>query len=189
MLGETAAPGETAALPESAPARRRRGENIYEVMKQHMRRKQEEIEAQMPRCGRKGRGGRPGPMQPAAPTGPRPVEKAGRLSDLNGVWQAARNYLLANSRMLESVLGDCSRVTGPTTDPSEVALEIPKTQERFTTTRAGKAGGGAAGGDRSAPEAATGLCRSAARRDAGGAGMPGGPGPAPLRQPAACRRR
>jgi len=137
VLGETATPEETAAPAESGSTEEEGEENIYEVMKQHMRRKQEEIEAKNAqiRAQRTG-GGRPAPAQPAAPAGPLPVEKAGDLSDLNGVWRAARNYLLANARMLESVLGGCTRVTGLTTDPAEVVLEVPKTQERFTNDKA-----------------------------------------------------
>jgi hypothetical protein len=89
-------------------------------MKQHMARKREELEAQQAQH----KHGHP-PPAPAAPP-PRPVEKAADLADLPGVWIAARNYLAANARLLESVLGHCTSIVSLNTQTCEVTLLIPR---------------------------------------------------------------
>ena len=89
-------------------------------MKQHMARKREELEAQQAQHKHGHH-----PPAPAAPA-PRPVEKAADLADLPGVWIAARNYLAANARLLESVLGHCTSIVSLSPQTCEVTLLIPR---------------------------------------------------------------
>jgi hypothetical protein len=105
-------------------------ENIYEVMKQHMARKREELEAQQAQR----RHGHHPPV-PAVPAEP-PVEKAADLKDLAGVWIAARNYLAARARLLESVLGQCTSITALNTETCEVTLLIPRNHMGFANDKA-----------------------------------------------------
>jgi hypothetical protein len=142
VLGSTpAAPAGPAESLSASEGDEEGEENIYEVMKQHMRRKQEELEARNAQIRQqRAAGGRPGPggMRTGPQEPPRPVEvpRARDLADLEGVWNSARQYLAANARILETVLGGCTRVAALTTSPAEVTLEISKTQERFTNDRA-----------------------------------------------------
>ncbi len=99
-------------------------------MKQHMARKKEELDAQHAQLKHGHR-----PPAPSAPA-PRPVEKAPDLADLPGVWLAARNYLLANARLLESVLGNTARIESLNPAAAEVTLAIPNTQRNFTNDKA-----------------------------------------------------
>ena len=124
-----AAPAENGA-PEGEPE-----ENIYEVMKQHMARKREEIEAQQAqrRHGQHGHG--PHAAVPAAPA-PKPVEKAADLTDWAGVWVAARNYLTANARLLESVLGHSTSIGALSVTTQEATLLIPRAHTGFVNEKA-----------------------------------------------------
>jgi hypothetical protein len=80
--------------------------------------------------------GRPGPAHPA-PAAPPAIRRVTDLSDLLAVWTAARGYLAANARLLESVLGPCTRVKSLLLEPApELTLAIPQTQEKFTNERA-----------------------------------------------------
>jgi hypothetical protein len=155
VLGTTPSPAaaDGATPPANAAAEEDGEENIYEVMKQHMRRKQEEADAawaakkaQQGGYGRPGPGGGP-PGRPGAGGAGQPavqrstfVEKVANLADLDAVWTAARTYLAQNARMLESVLGGCTRVHALSTPPAaptpEVTLHIPKTQQNFTNDKA-----------------------------------------------------
>jgi hypothetical protein len=109
-------------------------ENIYEVMKQHMARKREELEAQQAqrRLGHHGHG----PHVPAAAAAPKPVEKAADLTDWAGVWIAARNYLAMNARLLESVLGHCTSIAALSVSTNEVTLLIPRVHTGFANDKA-----------------------------------------------------
>ena len=101
-------------------------------MKQHMARKREEMEAQNAQLRQQRGHGRPVAHAPVPP----PVEKAADLTDLPGVWIAARNYLAQNARLLESVLGGCSRLEALDTAAGQATLAIPNTQRNFTNDRA-----------------------------------------------------
>jgi hypothetical protein len=134
-------PGNPAAqndLPPAEPGADEAEENIYEVMKQHMARQKEEIDARnaaMKQGARPGPNGHAGPAQNATP--PKPViQRVTNLADLPAVWQATRNYLAANARMLESVLGQCTRVDALNLETSEATLVIPARHERFTGDKA-----------------------------------------------------
>lgn len=109
-------------------------ENIYEVMKQHMRRKQEEADAKWAadkaQKAQQQRG-RPGPIKPEVQR-PAETRKADDLTDMGDVTAALREYLAANARMLESILGPCLRVSALTAAPPEATLQIHKTQQGFT---------------------------------------------------------
>jgi hypothetical protein len=78
------------------------------------------------------------PAPAAAPV----VQKVTDLSDLAGVWRAARNYLSQHARMLESVLGHVTKVhrlqpgEAGVLGGAEVLLHVANTQERFTNDRA-----------------------------------------------------
>jgi hypothetical protein len=111
-------------------------------MKQHMRRKQEELEARnahMRQQRAAGQGGRPGPAGRPAPPQPAPepeFPKVTDLANLDAVWAAARQYMLARARIIESVLGGCTRILALTTNPPEALLEMPSTQKGFANERA-----------------------------------------------------
>ena len=126
----SAPPDVTAAAETSAEAEPE--ENIYEVMKQHMVRQKEEQEVKNAQMRQQHPHGRPQP-HPAAPP---PVEKAADLSDLEGVWIAARNFLSQNARLLESVLGASTKIEMLNTAGAEVTLAIPNTHRNFTNDRA-----------------------------------------------------
>lgn len=140
VLGTQPLSPEDAAAPPTAEDDAE--ENIYEVMKQHMRRKQEELEAknaQMRQQRAAGQGGRPGPAgRPAAPQpAPEPeIPRVADLANLDAVWAAARQYMLAKARIIESVLGGCTRILSLTTNPPEAVLEMPSTQKGFANERA-----------------------------------------------------
>src|SRR5262249_6600818 len=116
-------------------------ENIYEVMKAHMRRQKEELEAknaQLRQQQRANQYGRPGPNRPAAAPAnePPPVEKVADASDLPAVWTATRKYLQQNARYLESVLGHCCKVEFLDQATGEAALLVPAVQRGFTNEKA-----------------------------------------------------
>jgi hypothetical protein len=100
-----------------------REESIYEVMKQTMARQKEELEARNAAQRQQQRPyGRPAAPVPAgAPV----VQKAANLADLAGVWAAARAWLAANARLLESVLGSCSQIDSLNQQTGELLLLIP----------------------------------------------------------------
>jgi len=116
-------------------------ENIYEVMKQHMARQKEELDArnaamkqgQRPVGGGQANG-RPGPTQPA-PAKPI-IQRVTNLQDLPAVWTAARNYLQANATSLENVLGSCTRVGALDMENNQVTLVIPQRFTNWTNDRA-----------------------------------------------------
>lgn len=122
-------------------------ENIYEVMKAHMRRQKEELDAKnaamraQQRAGGMGVGqGRPGPMG-SRPVGPVPqaameIEKVADVTDLGAVWSAARRHLNGAARYLESVLGHCCRVESLNAETGETVLSVPKNQGGFTNEKA-----------------------------------------------------
>ncbi len=131
-------------LPEES-AESEKEENIYEVMKGHMRRKQEEIDAQNAQLKQQ-TNGRPGPpkigvtpygksLAPVPPS-PKPVEKVADLTDMKRVWLAARNYLTANAGYLESVLGGISRIRSLNVQTGETTLLIPLNQKSFVNDKA-----------------------------------------------------
>jgi hypothetical protein len=103
-------------------------------MKQHMARQKEELEARNAQIRQQRAYGRPA-LAPV-PTPPPPVQKASDLADLPGVWAAARQYLSDHARLLESVLGACSRVESLNPATAEITLAIPNTQKNFTNDRA-----------------------------------------------------
>jgi hypothetical protein len=113
-------------------------ENIYEVMKGHMRRQKEELEARnaamRQQAGRMG--GRPGPAgqsrEPAKPT----FDKVRDVTDLHAVWAATRNYLASVARYLDSVLGHCCSVGSLNPETGEAVLLVPATQRGFTNEKA-----------------------------------------------------
>lgn len=114
-------------------------ENIYEVMKAHMRRQKEELEAKNAAAkasGGKPLAGRPGPVRPAAPPAPPPVELVKNLGDMAAVWEGARNWLGAHARYLESVLGHCCGVTSIDRETGEAVVRVPVTQRGFTNEKA-----------------------------------------------------
>jgi hypothetical protein len=118
-----------------------REESIYEIMKQEMLRKKEEQEvknAQWKQQQRTGPNGRPASGRPPTPAPPAPpaIEKVANLADLSAVWAAARNYLVAHARILESVLGNCTRIESLNPEAGEVVLAIPTTQRNFTNDKA-----------------------------------------------------
>jgi hypothetical protein len=100
-------------------------------MKQHMARKRDELEALQAQR----RHGHHPPAPPASPA-PKPVEKAPDLSDWPGVWIAARNYLAANARLLESVLGTCTSIASLSVSTREVTLLIPRHHLGFANDKA-----------------------------------------------------
>ena len=55
---------------------------------------------------------------------------------MSAVWAAARNYLVAHARILESVLGNCTRIESLNPEAGEVVLAIPTTQRNFTNDKA-----------------------------------------------------
>jgi hypothetical protein len=141
VLGTPPAPPPTDnAVPSAAGLDIDEGdeENIYEVMKAHMRRQKEELEAknaaarqQARTAGRPGPGGAaPPPQKPAAP------ERVTNLADTAAVWAAARRWLSANARYLESVLGHCCSVETLHPDTGEATLRVPANQRGFTNEKA-----------------------------------------------------
>lgn len=117
-------------------------ENIYQVMKQHMARKKEEIDAQN---AQRRQGGRPGPRPGSAPMSaapappspaPQPTAVAADLTDLPGVWAAARQYLAAGARTLESVLGSRTEIESLNVSGGEVTLLVPEHFKGYTNDRA-----------------------------------------------------
>jgi hypothetical protein len=126
-----------------APPEEEGEENIYEVMKGHMRRQKEELEAknaalrqQQQAAGGGRASGRPGPMGQAAPPAKPTFEKVRDVSDLHGVWAAARNYLSGVARYLDSVLGHCCTVGALDPSTGEATLLVPSTQRGFTNEKA-----------------------------------------------------
>jgi hypothetical protein len=110
-------------------------ENIYEVMKGHMRRQKEELEAKNAEL-RQARGagyGRPGPA--AVSSGP-VVEKVADVGDMARVWGAVRTYLASGARYLDSVLGHCSRLETLNRETGEAVLMVPANQQGFTNEKA-----------------------------------------------------
>jgi hypothetical protein len=140
VLPEPPAPAEPSA--DASPPREDEGEeNIYEVMKGHMRRQKEELEARNAAMRQQGgrMSGRPGPWgagnQPREPVQPT-FEKVRDVTDLNGVWAAARNYLQSVARYLDSVLGHCCTIGSLNPQTGEVVLLVPSTQRGFTNEKA-----------------------------------------------------
>ncbi|MGN6369788.1 MAG: hypothetical protein ACTHN5_16130 [Phycisphaerae bacterium] len=120
-------------------------ENIYEVMKAHMRRQKEELEAknaQLRQQQRANQYGRPGPGGAARPPAssaanePPAVEKVSDISDLGGLWSATRKYLHGAARYLESVLGHCCRIESVDAGANEAVLLVPAVQRGFTNEKA-----------------------------------------------------
>ena len=130
-MGETLQQAAPEASGEPEPDRE---ESIYEVMKETMRRQKEELEAKNAQLKKQGYG-RPA-AQPPPPPAPPKIDKVGDLTDLAAVWTAARDYLAANARILESVLGACSRVEALDNQANQVTLAIPAAHQRFTNERA-----------------------------------------------------
>jgi hypothetical protein len=111
-------------------------ENIYEVMKAHMRRQKEELEAKNAAARQHARtAGRPGPGGAAPPKPPEP-ERVSNLADTAAVWAAARRWLSANARYLESVLGHCCSVETLHPDTGDATLRVPANQRGFTNEKA-----------------------------------------------------
>ena len=143
-VAELSTPPVAAAPPTNASAlpadqEPEREESIYEIMKQEMLRKKEEQEAKNAQWKQQQRpNGRPSYGRPAAAPPPPPpsIEKVSNPSDLPAVWSAARNYLAANARILENVLGNCTRIESLNPDSREVTLAIPTTHRNFTNDRA-----------------------------------------------------
>ncbi len=111
-------------------------ENIYEVMKQHMTRQKEELDARnaAARQGQRPANGRPGPAPAEAP---RPIiQRVTNLTDLPAVWTAARGYLAVNARNLETVIGGCTRVDALSLETSEITLVIPQRFQNWTNDKA-----------------------------------------------------
>jgi hypothetical protein len=114
-------------------------ENIYEVMKQHMARKREELDAQQAQLRQQHPHGRPHSAHaaPVAPAAPRiEFEKASDLTDLPAVWIAARNYLSQVARLLESVLGPSSSIAALDRHAGELTLLVPRRHLGFTNDKA-----------------------------------------------------
>jgi hypothetical protein len=141
VLGTTHTPVPTDnALPSTAGLDIDEGdeENIYEVMKAHMRRQKEELEAKNAAARQQARTtGRPGPGG-AAPPPPKPAEpeRVANVTDSAAVWAAARRWLSANARYLESVLGHCCGVESLNPDTGEATLRVPANQRGFTNEKA-----------------------------------------------------
>ena len=136
MVAEDAAEIDAAPTASSQAGDPEPEENIYQVMKGHMARQKEELEAKNA-AARQGKSanGRPGPAPTEAP--PKvTIQRVTDLRDLPGVWAAARNFLSVNARMLESVLGQCTRVDALNLETNEVTLVIPDRHERFTGDKA-----------------------------------------------------
>ncbi|HUO10473.1 MAG TPA: hypothetical protein VM008_19365 [Phycisphaerae bacterium] len=115
-------------------------ENIYEVMKAHMRRQKEELEAKNAQLRQQQRAaGRPGPgnRPPAAATPEQPViQKVADLADLPAIWSATRQYLHSAARYLESVLGHCCKIHSLDPATNDAVLLVPAVQRGFTNEKA-----------------------------------------------------
>ncbi|HVT79920.1 MAG TPA: hypothetical protein VHM90_04630, partial [Phycisphaerae bacterium] len=131
-------PPEGGTSNSGTPSEEEGEENIYEVMKQHMARKQEEIEARnaaMKQGQRPGGGGRPGPAQEVP--APKPaIQRVTNLQDLPGIWAAARTYLQVHATSLENTLGGCTRVGTLDMENNQVTLVIPQRFTNWTNDRA-----------------------------------------------------
>lgn len=144
VLGTTpAAPPTDNALPSTAGLDIDEGdeENIYEVMKAHMRRQKEELEAKNAQNRQNARQqartvGRPGPGGAAPPPKPAAPERVANVTDTAAVWAAARRWLSENARYLESVLGHCCGVESINPDTGEATLRVPANQRGFTNEKA-----------------------------------------------------
>jgi hypothetical protein len=111
-------------------------ENIYEVMKAHMRRQKEEQEAKNAQMRQQARmAGRPGPSQAAPPRPPAAAQRVTDLSNLAAVWVAVRQWLAGNARYFESVLGHCCAVTALDPHTGETTLRVPGLQRGFTNEK------------------------------------------------------
>ncbi|MCL2647415.1 MAG: hypothetical protein FWD61_10495 [Phycisphaerales bacterium] len=111
-------------------------ENIYEVMKEHMRRQKEELDAKNAQLRQQQYGGgcgRPGPVQPSSSP---VIEKVENCSDLQAVWGATRKYLASTARYLDSVLGHCCRIESLNAESLEAVLLVPGNQKGFTNEKA-----------------------------------------------------
>jgi hypothetical protein len=106
-------------------------ENIYEVMKAHMRRQKEELDAKNLAAKQPRPAGRPGPHVP--PPAPEPAVNP---ADLPAVWAATRRWLHANAGYLERVLGHCCSVAGLDAATGDATLHVPANQRGFTNERA-----------------------------------------------------
>jgi hypothetical protein len=139
VLPEPVAPTEQ---PADAPPLQdeEQEENIYEVMKSHMLRQKQELEAR--NAAMRQQAGRPGarpgpwgggqPREAAQPT----FEKVRDVTDLNAVWAAARSYLQSVARYLDSVLGHCCTVGSLNPETGEAVLQVPASQRGFTNEKA-----------------------------------------------------
>jgi hypothetical protein len=110
-------------------------ENIYEVMKDHMRQKKEETDARYAAERQARAAGRPGPSSAQAAPAPT-IEKVRDVTDLPAVWNAARNYLANSARYLDSVLGHCCHVESLNADTGEAIIMVPGTQKGFANEKA-----------------------------------------------------
>jgi hypothetical protein len=140
VLGTThAAPPTDNAVPSAAGFDIDEGdeENIYEVMKAHMRRQKEELEAKNAQMRQQARtAGRPGPGGAAPPPKAAEPERVANVTDTAAVWAATRRWLAANAPYLERVLGHCCGVESLNPDTGEATLRVPANQRGFTNEKA-----------------------------------------------------
>ncbi|HVX86229.1 MAG TPA: hypothetical protein VH253_15710 [Phycisphaerae bacterium] len=135
LAGGNASPADAPAPEESALLEEDvNEENIYEVMKAHMRRQKEELDAKNLAAKQQSRApGRPGAQPPAPPAAPEPAVNP---ADLPAVWAAARRWLQANASYLERVLGHCCSVAALDPATGDALLHLPANQRGFANERA-----------------------------------------------------